>query len=154
MLETVDVSALKIIMKDAQKLAKKYRELTGKPLGITGEVGEFSAAELLKLQLTTARQPGYDAIAADGHRIQIKARCVLPDSKKSQRMGSIRLNHDWDTVMLILMDSDFGPLKIYEAKRSDIEIALAKPGSKARNERGALAISKFIAISDLVWSNS
>jgi hypothetical protein len=80
--ETVDISALKGIIADAKKLAKRYRELTGKPLGITGEVGEFTAAELMKLKLSTARQPGYDAVAADGHRIQIKARCVLPDLKK------------------------------------------------------------------------
>jgi len=32
----------------------------GKPLGITGEVGEFTAAEFMNLRLTGARQPGYN----------------------------------------------------------------------------------------------
>jgi hypothetical protein len=150
--ETLDIADLRSVIRDAKEIAKRYRNLTGKPLGITGEVGEFTAAELMNLQLTGARQPGYDAIAPDGHRIQIKARCVLPESKKSQRMGSVRLKHEWDTVMLILMDGDFEPLEIYEAKRPDIERELTRPGSKARNVRGSLGVSKFKSIALLVWS--
>lgn len=150
--ETLDITALRTVIRDAKVIAKRYRNLTGKPLGITGEVGEFTAAELMNLRLTGARQPGYDAVAPDGHRIQIKARCVLPESKKSQRMGSVRLKHEWDTVMLILMNSDFEPLEIYEAKRPDIERELIRPGSKARNVRGSLGVSKFKSIALLVWS--
>jgi hypothetical protein len=151
MSETVDIAALRNLIKDAQNIAKRYRNLTGKPLGITGEIGEFTVAELMKLRLTGARQPGYDAIAPDGRRIQVKARCVLPDSKKSQRLGGIRLKHQWDTVMLILLDGDFEPLEIYEVNRPDIERELARPGSKARNVRGSLSVSKFKSIASLVW---
>jgi hypothetical protein len=148
----LDIAVLRNIIRDAKEIAKRYRSLTGKPLGITGEVGEFTAAELMNLQLTGARQPGYDAIAPDGHRIQIKARCVLPDSKRGQRVGSIKVTHEWDTVVLILMDADFEPLEIYEAKWSDIKRELNKPGSKARNVRGSLGVSKFKSIASLVWS--
>ena len=150
--DTLDVAALSSVIRDAKGVAKRYRNLTGKPLGITGEVGEFTAAELMNLQLTGARQPGYDAVASDGRRIQIKARCILPGSRKSQRLGSIRLKHEWNTVMLILMNGDFEPLEIYEAKRSDIERELNRPGSKARNARGSLGVSKFKSIALLVWS--
>lgn len=94
-------------MQEAKKLAKEYRQLTGKPLGITGEVGELIAADLLHLELTVARNPGYDAIGPDGRRIQIKSRCILPNSKPGQRVGGIRLNHDFDTVLLVLMNEDF-----------------------------------------------
>ena len=48
------------LLGEAKKLARRYRTLTGKPLGITGEVAEFEAARLLNLQLTEARQVGYD----------------------------------------------------------------------------------------------
>ena len=153
MFESIDIVALKNVIQEAKKIAKQYREVTGKPLGITGEVGEFIAADLLSLKLTEARQPGYDAIALDGHRIQIKARCVLPDSSAGQRLGSIKLDHAWDTVILVLMDVNFEPIKIYEALRADIERELTKPGSKARNERGALSVSKFKAIASLIWSS-
>ena len=149
--EAIDIVALKKVIEEAKRLAKRYRELTGKPLGVTGEVGEFMAAELMGLKLTGAKQPGYDAVAPDGRSIQVKARCVLPASKKSQHLGSIRLKHQWDTVMLILMDGDFKPLEIYEAKRPDIERELTRPGSKARNVRGSLAITKFKSIASLVW---
>jgi hypothetical protein len=153
MSEFIDLVALKGVIQEAKKVAKQYRQLTGKPLGITGEVGEFIAANLLGLELTEARQPGYDAVAHDGHRIQIKARCVLPDSSVSQRVGSIKLGHEWDTVILVLMNADFEPVEIYEATRTDIERELTKPGSKARNERGALSVSKFKAIASRVWSS-
>ncbi|MEA3327831.1 MAG: hypothetical protein U9R53_11095 [Chloroflexota bacterium] len=32
------------LFSDIKSLAKKYQELTGKPLGVTGEVAEFYAA--------------------------------------------------------------------------------------------------------------
>ena len=56
-----DLISLKRVIHEAKKIAMEYREITGKPLGITGEVGEFVAADLLGLTLTEARQPGYDA---------------------------------------------------------------------------------------------
>ena len=35
------------ILMEAKRLSKEYKELTGKPLGITGEVAEFEAAKRL-----------------------------------------------------------------------------------------------------------
>ena len=146
-----DLSTLDSTIEVAKAAARRYRELTGKPLGITGEMGEVIAARLLGLQLADARQAGYDAVGPDGRRVQIKSRCVLPNSKPGQRLGSIRLDHDWDTVVLILMDQGFEPLAIYEADRSAVERELLRPGAKSRNERGALGVSKFKAIGELRW---
>ena len=142
------------ILADAKALAKKYRKLTGKPLGITGEVAEFSAAKILGLKLAGARQSGYDAIRDENGRkikIQIKGRCIPANAKPGQRLGSILLDKEWDTVLLVLMDEDLEVLSMYEATRSVIESALLAPGSKARNERGALAVSKFKTIGHEVW---
>ncbi|MFC1932279.1 DUF6998 domain-containing protein [Chloroflexota bacterium] len=152
MVKTVDTNTLRGIVEKAIDAARHYRNITGKPLGITGEVGEFLAADLMGLKLTEVRQPGYDAIANDGRRIQIKARCILPSSSGG-RLGSINLDHKWDTVMLILLSRDFEPFSIYEAKRAAIKRELIRPGSKARNERGALSISKFKSIASLVWQS-
>lgn len=151
---SIDLIALKRVIQQARVLAKQYQEITGKPLGITGEVGEFIAADLLGLKLTEARQPGYDAIAPDGHRVQIKTRCMLPGAHSGGRLGRIKLNHEWDTVMLVLIDADFEPIVIYEALRADIVSALKRPGSKSRNERGALSISKFKAIAAIVCNSA
>ena len=150
--QAFEFDTLRGVIEAAKATARRYRELTGKPLGITGEVGEVLAAELLQLQLADARQAGYDAIGSDKRRVQIKSRCVLPDSKRGQRVGSIRLDHEWDTVALILMNQDFEPFEIWEAKRPDVERALLKPGSKARNERGSLGVEQFKSIGELKWS--
>ena len=123
-----DLSTLEGTLEAAKAGAIRYRALTGKPLGITAEVGEFLVSRLLGLELSGARQPGYDAVAPDRRRVQIKARCLPPDAKPGQRVGSIRLDHEWDTVVLILMDQEFEPLEIYEAERHDVEKALSRPG--------------------------
>jgi len=152
--ESIDLVSLKGVIGQAKKIAKQYRAITGKPLGITGEVGEFTAAHLLNLQLTDARQPGYDAIAPNGRKIQIKTRCILTGTRSGGRLGSIKLDYEWNTVMLVLIDADFEPIIIYEAQRADIESELMKPGSKSRNERGALSISNFRAIASIVWNKA
>lgn len=50
------------VLSQAERLAHRYRALTGKPLGVTGEVAEFEAARILGLELAEARTAGYDAI--------------------------------------------------------------------------------------------
>lgn len=67
------------LLQQAKLLAVRYRQLTGKPLGITGEVAEFEAAAILSLDLHAARTAGYDATEMrEGKlvRVQIKGRCI------------------------------------------------------------------------------
>lgn len=79
------------ILDRARQAAIDYYQLTGKPLGITGEYGEYIAAERLGLELAEVRTAGYDAIDQAGRRIQIKARSIPRDKKLvGQRLGSIR----------------------------------------------------------------
>ena len=142
------------ILAEVKRLAQEYRALTGKPLGITGEVAEYEAARILGVTLTPARQAGYDAIEdRNGKkvRLQIKGRCVLNDSKPGQRVGSIDIKKEFDAVLLILLDGSFEATAIYEATREAVVDALTKPGSKARNERGALGVSKFKSIGFMRW---
>src|SRR5437763_8197827 len=92
------------IINDAKAVAKRYRNATGRPLGITGEVAEYEAARVLGLRLADVRQDGYDAVRIiDGQieRLQIKGRCVLPSSKPGQRVGAIKLEKSWDCVLLV-----------------------------------------------------
>lgn len=142
------------ILRDAKKLAQEYRSLIGKPLGITGEVAEYEAARLLGVKLTPARQAGYDAMEqrnGKARRLQIKGRCLLPGCKPGQRLGSIDTKKDWDAVLMVLLDENFEALEIYEAQRADVLDALSAPGSRARNERGALGVNKFKSIAKLRW---
>ncbi len=152
-----DLQLLGEIIREVKQLARSYYLLTGRPLGVTGEIAEYEAARLLGLQLAEVRQAGYDATyEQDGQiiRIQIKGRCILDNSKSGQRIGSIKLNHEWDAIVLVLLDGDLEPKNLYMANRPEIEKTLLAPGSKARNERGALSVTKFKSISRLVWSST
>ncbi len=152
-----DLQILGEIIQEAKRLARSYYSLTGRPLGVIGEIAEYEAARLLGLQLSEARQAGYDATyEQDGQviRVQIKGRCILENSKPGQRIGSIKLNHEWNSIVLVLLDSDLEPTYMYMAHRPEVEEAIMAPGSRARNERGALSITKFKSISRLVWSSS
>ena len=142
------------LLTTARELARQYRELTGKPLGITGEVAEFEAARLLGLQLAPARQDGYDATETAGsitRRLQIKGRCLASGANPGQRIGTIQSDKPWDAVLLVILDLEYRATAIWEADREPILKALAVPGSKARNERGALSIAKFKQIGTLRW---
>jgi hypothetical protein len=135
-------------------LAKILVSLRG-PLTITGEVAEFEAARLLALELVDARQAGYDAIRIENgvpHRLQIKGRCMLSGSNPGQRIGRIDVAKEFDGVLLVLMDECFDATAIYEADRGPVIAALTAPGSKSRNERGALGVSKFKSIGRRVWT--
>lgn len=143
------------ILKEAKVLARRFYSLTGKPLGVTGEVAEYEAATRLGLLLHPARQAGYDAteMREDGvARIQIKGRCILNPLKITGRMGAIDLRQPFDIVLLVLLDSEFNAFAMYESSRAKVEAALTLPGSKARNERGALAIRQFMSIATLRWA--
>jgi len=142
------------ILQEAKRLAQEYRALTGKPLGITGEVAEYEAARILGIELTPARQAGYDAIEQRNgltRRLQVKGRCLLEGSKPGQRLGSIRIEKEWDAVLMVLLDQNLEAFEIYEADRAQVVHALTAPGSKARNQRGALSVSKLKAIGRLRW---
>ena len=142
------------IIEMAKKAAIDYYRLTGKPLGITGEIGEYYAAKYLDLELADARTPGYDAIGPNNKLIQVKSLAVSETKKNKGRVGTIRLEHEWDTVVLVLMNQFFEPRAIYEAERDAITLALKALGSKARNERGSLAISQFISIGKQIWKHN
>lgn len=58
-------------------------------------------------------------------------------------MGSIRLDHEWDTVLMVSITESCRVTEIWEANHPELTEALLAPGSKARDERGALSIRKF-----------
>jgi hypothetical protein len=147
-------SRIREILAQVKTLAAEYYRLTGKPLGVTGEVAEYVAAELLGLELAPARTAGYDATrqsACGLERIQIKGRAYGADAKLGQRMGALKRGADCDTVLLVLLDNlTLDPRELWEAPYADVIGLLDRPGSKAR-DRGALGVSTFKTIARRVW---
>ncbi|MDD4617068.1 MAG: hypothetical protein PHW76_08170, partial [Alphaproteobacteria bacterium] len=74
------------ILAAVKPLASEYYRLTRKPLGVTGEIAEYIAAETLGLKLAPARTEGYDTLRGT-ERIQIKGRAFASDANKSQRIS-------------------------------------------------------------------
>jgi hypothetical protein len=68
-------------------------------------------------------------------------------------VGGIKIEQPWDTVILVLLSEQFEPITMHEAERAPLVAALQAPGSRARNERGALSIEKFRSIATLVWAS-
>ena len=146
------------ILATVKPLAAEYYRLTGKPLGVTGEVAEFVAAECLGLELAIARTAGYDAIRhgpTGPIYIQIKGRAYGDGAKPGQRLGRIKTGIHCDIVLLVLLNSaTLEPREMWEAPFAEVLARLAEPGSKARNERGALSVGDFKRLHSvrLVWS--
>jgi hypothetical protein len=138
------------ILAAAKLLAVEYYQLTGKPLGVTGEVAEYVAAEILGLELAPPRTAGYDALRGV-ERIQIKGRAHGKKTNSGQKMGRIRTDSPCDTVLLVVMHNEtLEPREIWEAPFVSVTKCLARSGSKAR-ARGVLSIPEFTRIARRVW---
>ncbi len=141
---------------DAVKsLGARYYRITGKPLGVTGEVAELAAAQLLGLRLCAAREPGFDAwdeSLTPRSRIQIKGRAVDAADRYRGRCPSIKYGNLFDEVVLVLLDRQtLEPLEIWRASEAAVIERLTKPGGKARNERGSMGLTQFRSIAQRVW---
>jgi hypothetical protein len=144
-----DAEAGRILERMRSRAAHYYR-LTGKPLGLAGELGEYDAARLLGLRPAPARTPGYDAIDRKGRKLQIKTRVYAAGKNNGQRMGVIRDKYKCHAILLVLLDPDtLKPREIHEAPWTKVMAELRKPG-KVR-ARGDLMIPVFLKISREVW---
>lgn len=143
------------LMSEARRLAREYRLAMGKPLpGISAELAVHDAIRLLDLEPAPAGVGGYDAVgrgARAGKRIQIKGRTIFDEDKGGQRIGQLKTEQEWDSVVLVLMDDNYEPFEVYEAERADVLEAVDKI-SRNRNKRGAVSVARFKIIARRVWS--
>lgn len=152
----MSVFAVDKLISEARRIAADYRKLTGKTLGgVSGEIAENDAARLLDLELVKDQSAGYNAIGKgkrEGKKIQIKGRAIFEESKSGQRIGQLKLNQEWDSVVLVLMNENFEPVEIYESVREDILASMDETSESKRNKRGAMSVARFKHLSKLVWS--
>jgi len=146
---------LKELLRHAKELAVRYYELTGKPLGVTGEIAEYEASEKLGLVLAPPRTGGFDVYRRQGdfvERFQVKGLAVSTDNRYRGRVPKINCNGAFEAVLLVLLDrSSFEAIEIWRAEREPVISRLTAPGSKARNERGSMGIRQFRSIARCVW---
>ena len=156
--EIVGIYEVETLIEQTRKLAAEYRRTTGQALPVTAEIANHDAVTLLGLELITPPPGGYDAIGLEGERkgvrYQIKGRAIYDEAKGGQRIGQIRINQEWDAVLLVLLDEELYPFSIYEASRGEIEDAMADSQESRRSSRGAMSVARFKNISRLVWTSS
>ncbi len=142
------------LIAQARALAAEYRRAMGKPLpGVGSEVAEHDARRLLSLEPAPDDAGGYDAVdpARGGKRIQIKSRLLAGDARSSPRIGRIRLEQAWDSVVLVLLDEDYQPTEILELDRDELLEYIDRSSSR-RARRGVLSVARFRAIGRLLWT--
>jgi hypothetical protein len=149
----VGIYAAKELISQARNLAADYRRTVGRPLpGISNEIAEYDAICLLGLQSVEDKSLGYDAIDPHtGERIQIKSRTLFDEAKGGARIGQLKVNQDWDAVVLVLMDENYQPMEIYQARRDELEEYINQT-SPNRAKRGALSVARFKIIGELRWT--
>lgn len=152
----MSIYAIDKLIGEARRLASEYHRATGKPLaGVSAEIAEYDAARLLGLNLCTPKVSGYDAIGTgprDGRKIQIKGRTIFDEAKKASRIGQLKVEQEWDSVVLVLMDENHEPYEIYEAQRTELLDELSNSENRSRNKRGIMSVAKFKHLSHLVWT--
>jgi hypothetical protein len=155
MAETKEAKRVRSILAEVKSLAGEYYILTGKPLGVTGEVAEYIAAETLGMELAPPRTKGFDAIrkSMDGdQRIQIKGRACNGPAKPNQKLGKIDSDSPCDAVLLVILDNTtFEAHQIWEAPMIAVAERLKVPGSKARR-RGVLSVGEFQKLATQIWA--
>ena len=158
--QTIDnAHSVDILMLQARQLAANYRRTTGKTLaGVSGELAVYDAIRLLHLA-SAPDQIGYEAVGTEksgdleGDNVQIKGRTIFSDSKNknAQRLGQLKMQQNWDSVVLVLMDDDYEPFEIYEIDRTTLSDNVLDPHSK-KAKKGAMTVARFKKIATLSWS--
>ncbi|MFQ5661249.1 MAG: hypothetical protein ACE5GZ_12560 [Gammaproteobacteria bacterium] len=141
------------LVAEARRLAREYREATGKTLPITAEIAINDAIRLLTLTPAGRDDRGFDATMlyrGDTLRVQIKGRVIFNERKSGYRLGQLKLEQSWQATLLVLMNSEFEPDEIYLAHRDAILNVL----DKSKSRRGAISVARFKAIGELVWSEA
>lgn len=149
-----NIYAVDKLISEARRLAADYRRATGKSLGISAEIAKHDACTYLDLE-PVDEPAGYDAIGRgerEGEHIQIKGRAIFDEAKRGQRIGQLKLEQDWDSVVLVIMDDDFQADAIYEANRDEIVAAMEEQADSNRSKRGAMSVARFKNIAHQVWN--
>jgi hypothetical protein len=147
----MSVYAVDKLMSEARKLAAEYRKVTGKTLPLSGEIALNDAIRLLGLEPVTDMALGYDALRRHGEQIErclVKARVVFDASKGAHRLGELKFDKPWDTLLVVLMDADYETMQIHAVTRAAAEAAIA---ARPEQKRAGLTIAKVKIIGSQVW---
>lgn len=106
-------SAVDRTTKQAIRSAINYEKVTGRKLGITGEIGEILVCKELGLKLLAdSIASGIDAIDNKGKTYQIKARRGNSDNSGA-RIGAFS-KYKFDYAVLAILDHKYNIIELYK----------------------------------------
>jgi len=147
----VSVYSVDKLIEEARRIAREYREATGKTLPLTGEIAINDAIRLLNLDPASDDAVGYDALMTyKGQTIknQIKGRVVFNEKRGGYRLGQLKIEQEWDSILLVVMNANFETEEIYMAIRDDIKEAINESNSR----KGSISLARFKIIGELLWT--
>lgn len=133
------------------ELARAYKRMFGRTLGLTDELGELHACEVRHLDRASAGMTGYDAVDAEGRRVQIKTRSPRKGGHVNP-VGRVGRFHSWDFdyALLVLLDREYRVDAILQAERAKLQALQAN----VRNPNVGITVSAFIRVADRVYDGS
>ncbi|MSR13780.1 MAG: hypothetical protein EXR86_04295 [Gammaproteobacteria bacterium] len=148
----MSVYAVDKLMSEARRLATEYKKLTGKTRPLSAEIAINDAVRLLSLVPVTDPGLGYDAVqnhADRQERCVIKARVLFDPAKNAHRLGDVKLDKPWDTLLVVLMNASYETTEIYAVSREAVANAVAE---RAEHKKANLTIAKIKFIGALAWA--
>ena len=134
-------SKIKKIISTASKVAIEYEKLTGRKLGITGEIGEVLVCDKLKLKLlANPLSAGYDAIDKICKRYQIKTRRVEHGRSRIGRFSK----YAFDYAILAILDRNYKILELWRAEFEKLKPILDRQRRRNPSLREFKKVSKRI----------
>lgn len=98
------------MMEAVRALGAAYRQRTGRPLGVSGELGEYLAARHLGLTLLAAREGGVDATRAlpegQAQHVAIRTRTLSMAALEGRRIGALPESEAATHLVLVLLDEE------------------------------------------------
>jgi len=131
-------------------LLKLFYSFKGKSLEYKQDISEYYAVKLLKLDVTRFEFSGTDVIrkTKQGEQKLLIKGAVNEDNAI---LESFQINKGWHSIILVMFDRDFEPIKIFEAEKDSVKKLLKKYPPKEKYERVKIPLNKFISISKLIW---
>ena len=124
------------LVKSIVKVALQYEKITGRKMGITGEVGEIRTCKELSLKLAPPFTKGYDAIGTDDSRYQIKTRRKSEEKKRRGKVPAFK-NEDFDIAVLTILDENYEIGSICKLEKRELQPFFPK------NKKKRISIRKF-----------
>lgn len=142
------------LITETRRIASEYRKATGKILPVTPEIAINDAISILQLTPNNDNSKPYDATLEQDDkpiRVQIKGRAIFNEKRQGHRIGQLKLEQEWDAIILVIMDAEFMPQEIYMASRDDIMNEMNRKAS-SNSKKGAMTLAKFKIIGTLLWT--